>query len=138
LLAGKAIALVVLLLLITIGPRLLDLAVNGQTTFAQATAPADPYAAVKLADQINALNTVWVLLGAFLVFGMQAGFTMLEAGFVARAKRSTCWSSACSTHACAEFSSTRGATRSCSAPAMDSSAGTIRMTQTSSGSSSMA
>jgi Amt family ammonium transporter len=81
LLAGKAIALVVLLLLITIGPRLLDLAVNGQTTFAQATAPADPYAAVKLADQINALNTVWVLLGAFLVFGMQAGFTMLEAGF---------------------------------------------------------
>jgi Amt family ammonium transporter len=81
LLAGKAIALVVLLLLITIGPRLLDLAVNGQTTFAQATAPADPYAAVKPADQINALNTVWVLLGAFLVFGMQAGFTMLEAGF---------------------------------------------------------
>jgi len=23
---------------------------------------------------------MWVLLGAFLVFGMQAGFTMLEAG----------------------------------------------------------
>ena len=30
---------------------------------------------------INPLNTAWVLLGAFLVFGMQAGFTMLEAGF---------------------------------------------------------
>jgi len=30
---------------------------------------------------INPLNTSWVLLGAFLVFGMQAGFTMLEAGF---------------------------------------------------------
>jgi Amt family ammonium transporter len=30
---------------------------------------------------INPINTMWVLLGAFLVFGMQAGFTMLEAGF---------------------------------------------------------
>jgi len=29
---------------------------------------------------INPINTLWVLLGAFLVFGMQAGFTMLEAG----------------------------------------------------------
>ena len=44
-------------------------------------APADPYAAVKPVDQINAMNTLWVLLGGFLVFGMQAGFTMLEAGF---------------------------------------------------------
>jgi Amt family ammonium transporter len=44
-------------------------------------APADPYAAVKPVDHINAMNTLWVLLGAFLVFGMQAGFTMLEAGF---------------------------------------------------------
>ncbi len=32
-------------------------------------------------DIINPLNTVWVLLAAFLVFGMQVGFTMLEAGF---------------------------------------------------------
>ena len=30
---------------------------------------------------INAVNTVWVLLAAFLVFGMQVGFVMLEAGF---------------------------------------------------------
>ncbi len=30
---------------------------------------------------INPLNTVWTLVAAFLVFGMQAGFTMLEAGF---------------------------------------------------------
>jgi Amt family ammonium transporter len=48
---------------------------------AAAPAPADPYASIKTADHINALNTVWTLLGAFLVFGMQAGFTMLEAGF---------------------------------------------------------
>ena len=41
----------------------------------------DPYKAATGGDIINPLNTAWVLLGAFLVFGMQAGFTMLEAGF---------------------------------------------------------
>jgi len=30
---------------------------------------------------INSINTVWTLIAAFLVFGMQAGFIMLEAGF---------------------------------------------------------
>lgn len=33
----------------------------------------------------NAINTIWVLVSAFLVFFMQAGFGMVEAGFV-RAK----------------------------------------------------
>ena len=37
--------------------------------------------------QINAINTVWTLVAAFLVFGMQVGFVMLEAGF-ARARES--------------------------------------------------
>jgi len=32
-------------------------------------------------DIVNPLNTVWTLVAAFLVFGMQAGFTFLEAGF---------------------------------------------------------
>src|SRR4051812_20850045 len=32
-------------------------------------------------DIVNPLNTVWVLVAAFLVFFMQAGFMMLEAGF---------------------------------------------------------
>src|SRR5215470_8674526 len=32
-------------------------------------------------DIVNPLNTLWVLLAAFLVFAMQVGFTMLEAGF---------------------------------------------------------
>ena len=32
-------------------------------------------------DIVNPINTVWTLIGAFLVFGMQVGFTMLEAGF---------------------------------------------------------
>jgi len=30
---------------------------------------------------VSPINTVWTLVAAFLVFGMQAGFTMLEAGF---------------------------------------------------------
>ena len=38
-------------------------------------------AEVKGADIINPINTAWVLIAAFLVFGMQVGFTMLEAGF---------------------------------------------------------
>jgi hypothetical protein len=37
--------------------------------------------------EINAINTVWVLLAAFLVFCMQVGFVMLEAGF-ARSRES--------------------------------------------------
>src|SRR2546422_11012897 len=31
--------------------------------------------------QMNAINTAWTLIAAFLVFGMQVGFVMLEAGF---------------------------------------------------------
>ena len=48
---------------------------------AQAGAPAAP------SPELNALNTVWVLLAAFLVFCMQVGFVMLEAGF-ARSRES--------------------------------------------------
>src|SRR5262245_54827181 len=40
---------------------------------------ADP--AIKASDLIDPLNTVWVLVAAFLVFFMQAGFMALEAGF---------------------------------------------------------
>jgi Amt family ammonium transporter len=36
---------------------------------------------VNAADIVNPINTLWTLVAAFLVFGMQAGFTMLEAGF---------------------------------------------------------
>ncbi len=40
---------------------------------------ADPV--LKGNDILNPINTVWTLLAAFLVFAMQVGFTMLEAGF---------------------------------------------------------
>jgi Amt family ammonium transporter len=46
---------------------------------ASAQAAETPMA--QAADLINPLNTVWVLVAAFLVFFMQAGFMMLEAGF---------------------------------------------------------
>jgi Amt family ammonium transporter len=39
-------------------------------------------AAVETSDLINPINTVWVLITAFMVFFMQAGFMALEAGFV--------------------------------------------------------
>src|SRR5690349_5982222 len=42
---------------------------------------ADAAPEVKAADIVNPINTVWTLVAAFLVFGMQVGFTMLEAGF---------------------------------------------------------
>jgi len=43
---------------------------------------------IALSDITQGLDTVWVLLGAFLVFFMQPGFGMVEAGFI-RAKN-TC------------------------------------------------
>jgi len=67
LLGGKllGLALVVMLILWSLP----------NSAHAQAAAGMDP------ALPINAINTVWTLLAAFLVFGMQVGFQMLETGF---------------------------------------------------------
>jgi Amt family ammonium transporter len=43
---------------------------------AQTTTPT-----VQAADCVNPINTTWTLVAAYLVFCMQVGFTMLEAGF---------------------------------------------------------
>src|SRR5499427_6549636 len=48
------------------------------TTLTAAHAPAP---VLKGNNLVNPIKTVWTLVAAFLVFGMQAGFTMLEAGF---------------------------------------------------------
>ncbi|HVW84146.1 MAG TPA: ammonium transporter [Bryobacteraceae bacterium] len=70
LLAGKLAGIGLLLLgMVFFNPDLL-----GMRAFA-----ADPQ--LKGNDIVNPLNTVWTLVAAFLVFGMQVGFTMLEAGF---------------------------------------------------------
>ena len=48
---------------------------------------------------------MWVLVTAFLVFFMQAGFMFLEAGFARTVNRSTsCWKES-STPACADYCS---------------------------------
>src|SRR3982075_1411207 len=69
LLAGKALGVLAVLLIITVTTGLFFTVVHA----------AD--AEVKAADIVNPINTVWTLIAAFLVFGMQVGFTMLEAGF---------------------------------------------------------
>jgi len=70
LLAGKLLGVgIILLATLFINPDLL-----GLKAFA-----ADPV--LKANDIVNPINTVWTLIAAFLVFGMQVGFTMLEAGF---------------------------------------------------------
>jgi len=48
------------------------------STYALADAPS-------IDDLVRSINTIWILLAAFLVFFMQAGFGMVEAGFT-RAK----------------------------------------------------
>jgi Amt family ammonium transporter len=50
-------------------------------------APAVHADAGQPTPEMNAINTVWVLVAAFLVFCMQVGFVMLEAGF-ARSRES--------------------------------------------------
>jgi Amt family ammonium transporter len=62
-------AALLLLVAILVNPDLI-----GFRTFA-----ADP--TLKGNDIVNPVNTAWTLIAAFLVFGMQVGFTMLEAGF---------------------------------------------------------
>jgi len=69
---GKLIALAVVFGFI-LGPGKLIL---GETVHAIAP-QADP----TVTDAVNAVNTSWTLVAAFLVFFMQAGFMMLEAGF---------------------------------------------------------
>ncbi len=67
--AGKMVGLAIVLLGILLVAH-----------YRAATVWADD-APVTAADIVNPVNTAWTLIAAFLVFGMQVGFTMLEAGF---------------------------------------------------------
>src|SRR5215475_3941467 len=69
LLTGKLLGVALLLVVVGLIPALFD-----GKVFAQG-------ADLKGNDVVNPLNTVWTLVAAFLVFCMQVGFTMLEAGF---------------------------------------------------------
>ncbi len=68
--AGKMIGLAMVIAAMMMIPGMLGLSANA----------ADTYTPHETAT-INAINTVWTLIAAALVFGMQAGFVMLEAGF---------------------------------------------------------
>jgi len=65
--------------LAAIGLLFLFMAFANPDLFGSRAFAADPQ--LKGNDIVNPINTVWTLLAAFLVFGMQVGFTMLEAGF---------------------------------------------------------
>src|ERR1051325_8704142 len=69
LLAGKFIGVLLLLVVVGLIPALFNGKAHADDGDITGTAVVNP------------LNTVWTLLAAFLVFGMQVGFTMLEAGF---------------------------------------------------------
>src|SRR4029077_4004073 len=68
-LGGKALGLALLMLIIA-----------GIPAYFRHKAFADDAAAPPTA-YVNPINTMWVLITAFLVFFMQAGFMFLEAGF---------------------------------------------------------
>jgi Amt family ammonium transporter len=55
--------------------------IKGFSWYFMQQAGAQEAVAHKANDLVNPLNTVWVLVTAFLVFFMQAGFMALEAGF---------------------------------------------------------
>ncbi len=67
LMAGKAIGLAIVLVMIHV--------LMPTSAHAQDSGTVDPIASV------NAINTAWTLIAAFLVFAMQVGFVMLESGF---------------------------------------------------------
>jgi Amt family ammonium transporter len=70
--AGKLMGLGLLLIgVMLVNPSLLGFGAHAQS--------ADPV--LRGNDIVNPINTAWTLVAAFLVFGMQVGFTMLEAGF---------------------------------------------------------
>ena len=70
-----------------LGGKLLGLAGAGAAVYTlmpvavHALAPQADDLQTQVTNTINGLNTAWTLIAAFLVFFMQAGFMMLEAGF---------------------------------------------------------
>ena len=49
--------------------------------YAQATGPTPEQVAASAADAVLSINIMWMIIGGFLVFFMQAGFALVETGF---------------------------------------------------------
>src|SRR6202023_1212551 len=71
LLGGKLLGLGIVLLVMVVATGVFFTSVHAQSGTPE----------VKASDVVNPVNTAWTLVAAFLLFGMQVGFTMLEAGF---------------------------------------------------------
>jgi len=91
--AGKMVGLVLVIIAIKWLPGLLE----GTKAHAQTSPTLDSlnahisslltnssYSSGVVANTVSEGNTIWTLVAAFLVFGMQPGFTFLEAGFARR------------------------------------------------------
>ena len=65
----------------TLGVAFLLVSIFGISSLIGTEIHAEDAAPLTGTDIVNPINTVWTLVAAFLVFGMQAGFTFLEAGF---------------------------------------------------------
>jgi Amt family ammonium transporter len=130
LLLGKALGLVALVAAIFALKLVVNL-LSSTTAYAEAATAIAPMLPADLLDQvknpvINPINTMWVLLGAFLVFGMQAGFTMLEAG-MCRNRETVNVLVECVFDTCVcGFCTGRSALRSCSVEATHSAVGICR------------
>jgi Amt family ammonium transporter len=73
-LGGKMVGLALALYaMVALGPWIIGHVAHA-TGFAKADGPT-------IDDTVSGINTTWTLVAAFLVFFMQAGFMMLEAGF---------------------------------------------------------
>ena len=69
-LLGKIIGLMIVVVAMKFLPAMIATPASAQGTYT-----------AHETSMMNSINTVWTLVAAFLVFGMQAGFVMLEAGF---------------------------------------------------------
>lgn len=67
---GKIAGVLLVIIAMKLLPAMIATPASAQDTFT-------PHETILM----NTANTIWTLIAAFLVFGMQAGFVMLEAGF---------------------------------------------------------
>ncbi len=81
-LAGKMIGLGLIVLAMMILPGMFGTSAHAAVVAAKAdTSALERSILTSTTNTINAINTTWTLVAAFLVFAMQAGFVMLEVGF---------------------------------------------------------
>ncbi len=79
--AGKMIGLGLIVLAIMTIPGLLGTSAHAAVAAKADTSALQRSMIANTTSTMNAINTCWTLVAAFLVFAMQAGFVMLEVGF---------------------------------------------------------